>query len=103
MSCKNYLSDTEITPPSFPQSDTHNSPPNYDNPSPLSSNFNVSQPLDDSRYDTSHYDDMQDSPLYLSPSKATQSQPTTPIQLFPRVADTAHTFFLNPLVVIVPH
>ena len=80
MSCKNHLSDTDITPLSSPQSDkNNNSPPNYEDPSPLSSNYNVSQPLDDSRYDTSHYDDMQDNPLHLSPSKVTQSQPTTPI------------------------
>ena len=36
---------------------------------------------------------MQDNPLYLSTSQVTQSQPTTPIQIFPRVADSAHTFF----------
>ena len=94
MSCKNHLPDTDITPPSSPQSDTNNnSPPNYEDPSPLSSNYNVSQTLDDSRCDTSHYGDMQDNTLYLSPSQVTQSQPTTPIQIFRRVADSAHTLF----------
>ena len=37
MSCKNHLSDTDITSPFSPQCDfNNNSPPNYEDPSPLS-------------------------------------------------------------------
>ena len=36
---------------------------------------------------------MQDNLLYFSSSQITQSQPTTPLQTFPRVADSSHTLF----------
>ena len=61
--------------------------------SPLSSNYNVSKPIDNSQHDTSYYNDMQDNSLCFSSSQTTQSQLTTPVQIFPRVADSTHTFF----------
>ena len=58
----------------------------------LTSNYNVHQHFDVSHHDSSYYDDMQHN-LHFSSSQVTQSQPTTPLQIFPRVADSSHTFF----------
>ena len=46
-------------------------------------------------HDCSYYDDMQDNPLSFSSSHFTQPQPVNPLQFFPRVADSSHTFFLQ--------
>ena len=94
MSYQNHLSDTDITPPLSPQSVINdNSPPNYEDMSHLTSNFNVPRHIDNSHLDSSYYDDIQDSPLYFSYLQVTQPQPTTPLQFFPRVADSSHAFF----------
>ena len=52
-----------------------------------------------SNYDESQYEDMQENPLYIS----SQSQPNTPIQIYPRVGDSSHSFFHNPLPLMTTH
>ena len=94
MSYQNHLSDTDITPPSSPRSITNNtSPHNYEDMSHPTSNYNVPQDIDDSHHGNFFYDDMRQNPLSFSSSQFIQSQPTTPLQIFPRVADSSHTFF----------
>ena len=104
MSCKNHLSDTDIAPPSSPQSGTNNnSPPNYEDLSPLSSNYNVSQPIDDSRYDTPHYDDMQDNPLHFPPHELHNLNPRLQFKVSLVLLTQLTPFYFSPLVVIVLH
>ena len=51
---------------------------------------NYNNPLN---IDYSQYDEMQENPLYLPSYQTTQSQPTTPVQIFLRVGDSPRTFF----------
>ena len=93
MSNQSHLSDTDITHPSSQSIINDNSPPIQEDMSQLTSNCNVPQHFDDSYHDSSYCDDMQDNPFYVSSSKNTQSQPTTQLQIFPRVAGLSYTFF----------